>query len=173
MGERADRCRWQGEGDERVAAVTEVNRATPRAGRCGHRNRASKRKAFVRKKRRSWVSAEKRTRCVVFSGRVTKTRSAARRACYAADARLCFRKGNEKSHPRNHVMHPIWMPTPKNPDATRHLGFFIPFFRVKIKRCKCHFSPCEQELNLKTIILGADFHKFREESAPFLPPVKC
>ncbi len=30
---------------------------------------------------------------------VTKTRSAARRACRTEAARLCFRKGNEKSHP--------------------------------------------------------------------------
>jgi hypothetical protein len=36
-----------------------------------------------------------------FCKRVTKTRSATRRACRTEAARLCFRKGNEKSHPRN------------------------------------------------------------------------
>ena len=48
--------------------------------------------------------------------------------------------------------------------------FFTPLFRVKIKRCKCHFSPCEGEVNLKTKIFGAEFSHFCEGSAPFL---KC
>ena len=51
-GERSERCQWQKKRGERVAAVAEGNRAPPRADRCGHRNRASKREAFVRKTRR-------------------------------------------------------------------------------------------------------------------------
>ena len=41
----------------------------------------------------------KRDTVCLFFKRVTKTRSAARRACRTEAARLCFRKGNEKSHP--------------------------------------------------------------------------
>ena len=49
LGERTERRRWRKKRGERVAAVAEGNRAPSRADRCGHRNRASKREAFVRK----------------------------------------------------------------------------------------------------------------------------
>ena len=58
----------------------------------------------------------------------------------------------------------------RNPRRRKASAFFMPFFRVKIKRCICNISPREQELNLKTIILGAEFSHFCEGSAPFL---KC
>ena len=54
---------------------------------------------------------------------------------------------------------------------------FMPFFRVKIKRCIWHFSPTGGEMNLAPHILGQIFHDFFEKSIPFLVmefvPVSC
>ncbi len=38
-GERADRCRWQGEGGERVAAVDKIEEKCKPEDFIGHRNR--------------------------------------------------------------------------------------------------------------------------------------
>ena len=47
-GERAERRRWRIQRGERVAAVAKIKDKRKPADFFGHRNRASKRKAFVR-----------------------------------------------------------------------------------------------------------------------------
>jgi len=61
----------------------------------------------------------------------------------------------------------------ETPDATRLPGFFIPFFEVKIKRCKCHFSPCERGIELKSKDFRGRILTFLWGFCPFFDAFKC
>jgi hypothetical protein len=80
-GERSERRRWRMQRGERVAAVEKIKEKRKPADFFGHRNRASKRKAFVRQ---------------------------TRRPCADAALRLLFRRyAPYKSHLRNQHCEPI------------------------------------------------------------------